>query len=216
MAHIHLQDGAFSLSFTLLWWAVALVLLLACLFLLRRHGKLPSRQITVAALCTAAAFAVFQIEIPLFGGIHLNLTPLIGILAGPVIGTIIVFLVNLLSAGLGHGGWGMIGANTLISVAEVAVAALVFTGLRRAGAAPGVGAGIATFVALAVGNAAMVGIIMVSGIQGVTQEGSSLLAGLSLVVLVNMGMAVIEAMVTALMVSFIARARPALLGETGS
>ena len=110
----------------------------------------------------------------------------------------------------------MIGANTLISVAEVAVAALVFTGLRRAGAAPGIGAGIATFVALAIGNAAMVGIIMVSGIQGVTQEGSSLLAGLSLVVLVNMGMAVIEAMVTALMVSFIARARPALLGETGS
>ena len=216
MAHIHLQDGAFPLSFTLLWWAVALVLLLACLLLLRRDERLPSREITVAALCTAAAFAFFQIELPLFGGIHLNLTPLIGILAGPVIGGIIVFLVNLLSAGLGHGGWGMIGANTLVNMAEVAVAALLFTGLRRAGTSPGVRAGIATFAALAVGNAAMVGIIMVSGIQGVSQEGSSLLAGLSLVVLVNMVVAVVEAMVTALMVAFIARARPALLGETES
>ena len=215
MAHIHLQDGAFPLSFTLLWWAVALVLLLACLFLLRRHGRLPGREITLAALCTAAAFAIFQVSLPLFGGVHLNLTPLIGILTGPVMGGIIVFLVNLLSAAIGHGGWGMIGANTLVNIAEVAVAALVFTVLRRAGATPGVRAGIATLVALAVGNAVMIGIILVSGIQGVNQSATSLLAGLSLVVLVNMGMAVIEAIVTALMVSTIARARPALLGKAG-
>jgi cobalt/nickel transport system permease protein len=214
MAHIHLQDGAFSLPFVLLWWAVALALLSACILLLRRPGRLSSREITIAALCTAAVFAVFQVELPLFGGVHLNLTPLVGILAGPVTGSVIVFLVNLLSAAIGHGGWGMIGANTLVNMAEVTVAALVFTGLRYIDATPGVRAGIATLLALAVGNIAMISIILISGIQGVTQTTASLLAGLTLVALVNMGVAVIEALITALMVSYIARARPGLLGDT--
>ncbi|MDD1659894.1 MAG: energy-coupling factor ABC transporter permease [Methanomicrobiales archaeon] len=213
MAHIHLQDGAFSLPFTLLWWAVALILLGACLYRLRTAGRLSGRQITTAALCTAAAFAVFQVSLPLFGGIHLTLTPLVGILAGPVTGCVIVFLVNILSAATGHGGWGLVGANTLVSLAEVTVAALLFAGLRRMDATPGVRAGIATLVALAAGNAAMIGIILVSGIQGVTQTAFSLLAGLSLIALVNMGAAVIESLVTALMISYIARVGPVLLGE---
>ncbi|MDD1658212.1 MAG: energy-coupling factor ABC transporter permease [Methanomicrobiales archaeon] len=216
MAHIHLQDGAFSLPFVLLWWAVAMILLGACLYRLRTAGRLSSRQITTAALCTAAAFAVFQVELPLFGGVHLNLTPLVGILAGPVTGCVIVFLVNVLSAATGHGGWGLIGANTLVSLVEVTVAALIFSGLRRTDATPGVRAGIATFVALAAGNAAMIGIILVSGIQGVTQTAFSLLAGLTLVAVVNMAAALIESLVTALMVSTIDRMRPVLLGEKGS
>ena len=213
MAHIHLPDGTFTLPFVALWWAVALVLLAACLYRLRAPGRLSSMQITTAALCTAAAFAVFQVELPLFGGVHLSLTPLIGILAGPVTGCVIVFLVNVLSAALGHGGWGLIGANTLVSLAEVTVAALLFTGLRRLGADPGMRAGIATFIALAVGNAVMVGIILISGIQGVTQTASSLLTGLSLLVLVNMAAAVLEAVVTALLVSTLDRVKPVLLGE---
>jgi len=213
MAHIHLQDGAFPLPFTLLWWAVALILLGACLFRLRKTGRLPSSQITTAGLCTAAAFAVFQVSLPLFGGVHLNLTPLVGILAGPVTGCVIVFLVNILSAAIGHGGWGLIGANTLVNLAEVTAAAVLFTGLRRTEANPGIRAGIATLVALAAGNALMIGVILLSGIQGVTQTSLSLLAGLSLIAMVNMGAAVIESLITALMVSYVARVRPGLLRE---
>jgi cobalt/nickel transport system permease protein len=59
----------------------------------------------------------------------------------------------------------------------------------------------------------MIGVILLSGIQGVTQTSLSLLAGLSLIAMVNMGAAVIESLITALMVSYVARVRPGLLRE---
>jgi hypothetical protein len=64
------------------------------------------------AFITWLSFAIFQVNIPFAGGVHMNLTPLIGILAGPSIGSLIVLIVNILSAAIGHGGWGLIGANT--------------------------------------------------------------------------------------------------------
>jgi cobalt/nickel transport system permease protein len=57
----------------------------------------------------------------------------------------------------------------------------------------------------------MVGILLLSGIQGVSQEGAALLPGLSLVVAVNLGMAVIEAFLTGFILEYIGRVRPALL-----
>ena len=117
MAHIHLPDGSFTLFWVLVWWICALALIGAAIRLARRGG-LDSRKITVAAFVTAAAFAVFQLEVPLFGGVHLNLTPLIGILVGPVLGSLVVFIVNILSAATGHGGWGLIGANILVNFSD--------------------------------------------------------------------------------------------------
>jgi cobalt/nickel transport system permease protein len=118
VAHIHLPDGSFTLSWVLFWWLCALVLLGAAL-LRARVSRLGSREIAVAAFLTVAAFVAFLLEIPLFGGVHLNLTPLIGILAGPVLGTLVVLVTNILSAAIGHGGWGLIGANVLVNVSEV-------------------------------------------------------------------------------------------------
>jgi cobalt/nickel transport system permease protein len=176
---------------------------------MRRVGP---REITVAAFVTAASFAVFQVQVPLFGGVHMNLTPLIGILAGPVLGSLIVFIVNVLSAAIGHGGWGLIGANVLVNFSEVLTAWLAFRGLERV--VPGLfsRAGIATFAGLFVGNAAMIAIILVSGIQGVTQTSIQILTGLSLLAAVNMGVAVVEAFVTGFIVEYIGKVKPDLLG----
>ena len=136
MAHIHLEDGSFSLSWVLIWWIAALLLISVALWSLRSKGSKNQKQITIAAFVAAAAFAVFQINIPLFGGVHLNLTPLIGILVGPVLGTLVILVINILSAAIGHGGWGLVGANVLINVSEVIVAYLIFRGFRVARAAP--------------------------------------------------------------------------------
>jgi len=213
VAHIHLQDGAFSLPLMLLWWGVALGILAVCILRLRRGSGMASRDLTTAALLTATAFAIFQVSLPLFGGIHMSMTPLIGILAGPWTGSLVVFLVNILSAAIGHGGYGMAGANTLVSVGEVTVGFLVWRALRGSGASPGLRAGTAALLALAAGTVLMVGIILLSGIQGVTQSAGRLLAGLTLLAGINMAAAVGEAAVTALVVSTLARVRPDLLGE---
>jgi len=211
VAHIHLPDGSFTLFWVLVWWIFTLVLIGAALVWarMRRAG---AREITVAAFVTAASFAVFQVQVPLFGGVHMNLTPLIGILAGPVLGSFIVFIVNILSAAIGHGGWGLIGANVLVNFSEVTTGYLTFRALKRVTPSLFSRAGIATFRGLFVGNIAMIAIILVSGIQGVTQTPVQILTGLSLLAAVNMGVAVVEAFVTGFIVEYIGKVKPDLLG----
>ncbi len=216
MAHIHLEDGAFTLAWVIVWWILALVFIAIALWFLRREGQKNAKKVTIAAFVTAAAFALFQVNIPLFGGVHLNLTPLIGILAGPVLGALVVLVINILSAAIGHGGWGLIGANVLVNLSEVVVAYLIFRGTRTIIPDLFSRAGIATFAGLFCGNLVMVAVILVSGIQGVTQSTEQVLAGLTLIIAVNMGVAIIEAVITGLVVRYIGKARPDLLGEVRS
>ena len=211
MAHIHLEDGSFSPVFVMVWWVLSLALIGIALFLLRPAVKPDRKRVTIAAFCAAAAFAVFQVSIPVAGGVHMSLTPLIGILAGPVFGVLIVFVTNILSAAIGHGGWGLIGANTLVNVSEAVVAFTIFRLLKNSVPDLFSRAGIATLIGLFIGNAVMIGIILVSGIQGVNQSPEQLLAGLSLIALINMGVAVIEALMTGLVVTYIGKMRPDLL-----
>ena len=211
MAHIHLEDGSFSPMFVLIWWGVAFALIAIALFLLRPTQKPDQKRITIAAFCAAAAFAVFQVSIPVAGGVHLNLTPLIGILAGPVFGLLIVFITNILSAAIGHGGWGLVGANTLVNFSEVIIAYGIFRGLKNLVPDLFSRAGIATLIGLLVGNCVMIGIVMVSGIQGVNQSQEQILFGLSIIAAINMGVAIIEALMTGLVVAYIGKMRPDLL-----
>lgn len=211
MAHIHLEDGSFTLFWVLAWWIAAICIVGIALYLLRSRTALDPRKITIAAFVTAAAFAIFQIQIPIAGGVHLNLTPLVGILTGPVLGTLVVFIVNIFTAAIGHGGWGLIGANVLINFTEVVVAWLVYRGMKRVTTDLFSQAGVATFAGLFVGNLVMIAIILVSGIQGVNQTTAQILTGLSLIAAVNMGVAVIEALFTGLMVAYIGKVRPDIL-----
>jgi cobalt/nickel transport system permease protein len=211
LAHIHLEDGSFTLFWGALWWVIALVVIAAALVWVRSVKKTDNRKITLAAFCTAAAFAISQVSIPLFGGVHLNLTPLIGILTGPVLGSLIVLIINILSAAIGHGGWGLVGANLLVNVTEVLVAYGSWNVLKRLFPGTFTRAGIATLTGLFCGNLAMIAIILVSGVQGVTQTSSQMLAGLTLIAGVNMGVAVIEAFITGIIIAAIIKARPDLL-----
>jgi cobalt/nickel transport system permease protein len=211
MAHIHLEDGSFTLFWVIVWWAVALAIIGIVVFFLRRQGKTDNRRITIAAFCTAAAFVLFQVDIPLAGWVHISLTPLIGILTGPVIGLFIVFITNILSAGIGHGGWGMIGANTIVNLSEVLVAYAIWRGLKPFFPNTFVRAGTATLCGLILGNFVMMGIIVISGIQGVNQSPEQIVSGLFLIAAVNTAVAVIEALMTGLIVSALGKMRPDLL-----
>ncbi|MFZ3167871.1 MAG: energy-coupling factor ABC transporter permease [Candidatus Methanoperedens sp.] len=211
MAHIHLPDGAFSIQWILTWWILAIIILGLCLYWLKKVKKIDNRTITLAAMLTAASFAIFQVNIPLFGGVHMNMTPLVGILAGPVIGGIVVLIVNILSAAIGHGGWGMVGANVLVNMAEVSVAYGIYKALGKINLDTFSKAGIGTIAGLLLGNIAMILVILISGIQGVSQPIT--LYDLSLIAAVNMGIAIIEAFITGYVVSYIMRVRPDMLRE---
>jgi cobalt/nickel transport system permease protein len=74
-------------------------------------------------------------------------------------------------------------------------------------------AGVATFAGLFAGNLVMMAIILVSGIQGVHQTPDQILAGLSLLAAMNMGIAAIEAVLTGFMVAYIGKVKPGILGD---
>lgn len=217
MAHIHLEDGTFTIPWVIVWWAVAVVLISVCLLWLRKVRKIDNRTITMASLCTAAAFAIFQVEIPiplpLFGGVHLNFTPLIGILAGPAMGGIIVLIANVFSAAVGHEGWGLVGANCIVNLSEVFVTYVVYRALGRVNLDAFSRAGIGTIFGLFTGNLVMMGIILVSGIQGIAIGTVDLLNSLIIIAAVNMLVAIVEAFVTGYIVSYLERVRPDMLGE---
>ncbi len=210
MAHIHLEDGAIPLQWVLVWALFAAIAVVICLYWVRSVRRADSRLIVLASMLTAATFAVFQFEIPPLG-VHLSLTPLVGIIAGPAMGGIIMLIVNILSAGIGHEGWSIIAPNLLINLTEVVGGFLVYRGLSHATKLDiRYRAGIATFAGLFLGNAAMVAIIMISGVSDVEEVR---LSYLSIIIAANLLMALVEAFVTAYIVAYISEVRPDMLGK---
>lgn len=179
------------------------------IFRRRAHGD-ELKAILLASFLTAALFAIFQVEIPVLGGIHLNLTPFVGILAGPVLGCLVLFIVNILSAALGHGGWSLIGANLVVNFAELGTAYILWRWMKELVRHAAVRGGVAAFAALLVGNFVMISIIMASGVQGVAVTPGEL----SLLMIGNLLGAIVESIVTGLVLMYILKARPDLLDRS--
>ena len=210
MAHIHLPDGIFPLWALVLWNGLAVALFGAVVYRVRQRG-LETRRIALAGIAGAASFAIFQLNLPILGGVHMNLTGLIGILAGPAIGTLMVLVVTILSAVIGHGAWGLIGANTLVNAAEVIITYYVFVALVRANWDTFPAAATATIAGLGIGGLIMGAIPLVSGIQGTAIQGLDLALYMGALVALNLGVAVAEGLLTGLTVSFLTSMRPDLI-----
>jgi cobalt/nickel transport system permease protein len=213
MAHIHLEDGAFTLFWVFVWFAVAAGIISLALHRLGR-GQITTQKLAIASMCVAVGFAAFQIEIPVFGGIHLNLTPLMGILVGPALGSLCVLTINIFSAAIGHGGWSMIGANTLVNTVEVFIGFYGYRVLRRYANVGRFYSGFgATATALTVSALVAVAIVSVSLIQGSTQTRAETMANMTVLAIGNIVMGVFEGIVTGYIVSFLGKVRPDLIGE---
>jgi len=215
LAHIHLPDGILPIEWIAIYWLISLSLVYAATLYFRKTGAaLDINALSVAGAATASAFVVFQVEIPIFGGIHLNFTPMLGILVGAIIGSASSMIINLLSSAIGHGGWGPIGLNYLVNLAEIFVASSLFALLfRRLQVSASKSAFVSTLTALTISNVMMVGMIAISGIQG--SENLALaeeLQNLSILIVINEFAAVVEATVTAFLISYLVKIKPDLLG----
>ncbi|XGI82869.1 energy-coupling factor ABC transporter permease [Halorutilales archaeon Cl-col2-1] len=210
MAHIHLPDGVIPVWAVALWYLVGGVVVAGAVWKLR-SGETETRKIALGGMAAAASFAVFQLNLPVLGGVHLNLTPLVGVLAGPALGSLIALVVNVLSAMLGHGAWGFLGANTLVNATEVTVAYYVFVSLRRMNWNAFVSSSLSAMAGLGVGSLLMGGIPLVSGLNGVELGGSDLAVYMGALVALNLGVAVVESLVTGFIVTYIVKLRPDLV-----
>jgi cobalt/nickel transport system permease protein len=211
MAHIHLGEGSFPLWALVLWTFIGSTLVGAVVYRVRKGG-IKTHQIALAGIAAAASFAIFQLNIPVWGGIHMNLTGLVGILAGPLLGTLIALVVNIFSAVLGHGAVGLIGANTVVNASEAIVAYYAFKTLMDLDWDVFPASAGAASLGLSAGAFLMGAIIVISGVNGSALPRADLTVAVGGLVGLNLGVAVIEGVLTGFIVQFLATVRPDLVG----
>lgn len=162
MSHIHIPDGVLPLW---LWgggWLLALALVWAA-GRASRHAGVRRKVPLLGAVSALMLVAMTAEVVPI--AYHINLTVIGGILLGPVLGVVASFIVEVVLAMLGHGGVTVLGLNTLVIAAEMALGWALFRGAvrllgrKRAGPA----AGLATVVTLAATTTMLVGIVALGG-----------------------------------------------------
>ena len=211
MAHIHLGEGSFPLWAVVVWTLLGLGLISTIIYRIRK-GSIETNQIALAGIGAAASFAVFQLNIPVWGGIHMNLTGLVGILAGPLLGALIALVVNIFSAALGHGAVGLLGANTLVNASEAIVAYYMFKTLISMDWDVFPASTSAATIGLSAGAFLMGAIIVISGVNGSALPRGDLAIAVGGLVGLNLGVAVIEGLLTGFIINFLASVRPDLVG----
>ncbi len=127
MSHLHFPDGVLPVYLWAAGLAVTAIIMSLVLYRLGKQEqvkKLPMVGILVAIMLLA-------MSIPLgFLPYHLNLTVLSGIILGPSLAFIAVFIVNLFLSFMGHGGITVVGLNTLVIGLEAVVGFLGFSLLK--------------------------------------------------------------------------------------
>ncbi|ACB85500.1 energy-coupling factor ABC transporter permease [Natranaerobius thermophilus] len=124
MSHIHLPDGIIPVP----WWLAGYLVAVLIIYLLLSRVDSTEARYRIPKAAMAAAFMLVAMSVPLgFLPIHLSMAVLAGILVGPGIGFLSVFVVNFILALVGHGGITIVGLNTLVIGLEVLVGAKIFS-----------------------------------------------------------------------------------------
>jgi cobalt/nickel transport system permease protein len=160
VSHLHLPDGALP------WWLWAPGLVLAAIVIAivnfrRRHTP----RDRLALLGSLAALMLAAMSIPLGPlGYHLSLAPVVGIVLGSGLAFVAAFVVNLVLALLGHGGFTALGLNALVTGIATTLASVSYRAWGR-GAKPFWPAAAAAACGLLVSHVAW---LVIVGLAGVT------------------------------------------------
>ena len=155
MSHIHIPDGIIPTG----WWVAGYILTFIILYILlsRMKGEEIKNKIPLAGM--VGAVMLIAMSVPLgFIPLHFSLAVLCGILLGPGLGFLVVFVVNVILALLGHGGATVVGLNTVVIGAEVLVGAYLFR-IAVKKMKVGAGAALAAVGALIISVTLMLGVV---------------------------------------------------------
>jgi cobalt/nickel transport system permease protein len=236
MSHIHLPDGVLPVWLWVSGYIVAIGVGAILLRFIKQEEltrRLPLLGMMAAAMVLGASVEIIPIAY------HVNLTVITGILLGPYLIFLATFVVNVILALFGHGGITVIGLNTLILSIEGILGYLLFhlfwKGLKRL--APAVF--LATFLALLVSTFSMIGVVGLgtSHYEELIHQGSKGIIGFEfskeegshpergardkevnlkrfIAIVLPLGFIgwILEGVITVLIIRYIHRLRPDLLG----
>ena len=212
MSHVHVPDGVLPPALWAVAWGVALLLLVISSRASR--GDHPQRIAYQGAL-GALTLAAMAIEIPV-GPLEAHLTLLgpIGVLLGPAGAFQVMFVVSVMLAFIGHGGFTVIGINALVLGAGALLARPIFQWVAR-GRSSAFAMATASAVAQSVAGALWLGIMAIAlrARSWTNAEGGverfAWIAGLGLPLWLIV--IVVEAMIAFGIARFLERVRPDLL-----
>ena len=154
MSHIHIPDGIIPIYL----WLPAYILAFAIIHLVIKGSSKEQIKRVLPFTGIAAALMLIGMSVPLVViPVNLSLAVLTGILIGPKMAFLVVFVVSMILAMFGHGGITIVGLNTLVIGSEVFIGATLFRRLAKSNLV--VGTCVATVIALIVSMTMMVGII---------------------------------------------------------
>ncbi|MFO7636578.1 MAG: energy-coupling factor ABC transporter permease [Clostridia bacterium] len=237
MSHIHIPDGILH---PIVWISGYVLTAIVLFFILRNiKGDEIRKKIPITALM--AAVMLIAMSVPLgFIPVHLSLAVVVGIVLGPRLGFLAILTVNLMLALIGHGGMTIVGLNTIIIGAEMFLGYALFRLLRKK-IRISVSAFCSAFLALLFSLSLMTGILVTSisvpqalssyvthehddheeheeeehedeWLEDLSFLGISGLAALAVIVLAGL---LLESLATGLIIGFLVKARPDILGEAG-
>jgi cobalt/nickel transport system permease protein len=156
MSHIHFPDGVLPV-----WlWAsgfIVAILIGTILFRLAKKEAL-TRRLPLLGMMAAIMVLGASVEIvPI--AYHVNLTVISGILLGPSLIFLAIFVVNVILALFGHGGITVIGLNTLTLSIEGILGYYLFHLLWKVSKRLTLTTFLATFIALLLSTFAMIGVV---------------------------------------------------------
>ncbi len=166
MSHIHIPDGVLPLWLVLLGWVTTALILSLCIRKVQRFEL--GRKIPLVGVVSALMIVGMTLEIvPI--GYHINMTVIAGIMLGPALGFISVFIVDLILAMFGHGGITVVGLNTLILGTEAVLGFYLFRGFlsvfSKSSFSTVLAAVLGTIFCLIISTFLMIGVVYISEVN---------------------------------------------------
>lgn len=211
---MHLPDGIVPATVAAGGYATAAALTAYALHAIRRHERDPRRHIPRTALFAAVFFVASWVAIPVPpASVHLVLNGLIGVVLGLYAVPALVVGLFFQAVMFGHGGLTTLGLNITIMALPALAAHALFQLHRRVPTVPHAApvlAGLAGGVGLAGAVLLFYGTVLLT--LPTTIDAATERAALTALLLAHVPLIVLEGVFTALLVGFLQRTAPALLG----
>lgn len=232
MSHLHIPDGILPGWLVMAGWILTAAFLALSIYR-TRHTEI-KRKIPLIGIISALMIVSMTLPIvPI--AYHLNLSVIAGIILGPAVAFISIFIVDLIIAMFGHGGITVVGLNTMVVGAEAFIGFYLFQLFMVLIGKDSImwSSGLAAVISLIISTSILVGIVyssqlnpeLVIGIESdnpteqiqnkeVPEElvkGVNIKTfGKTLLVLLSIGW-LLEGIITAFVIKYVSRVRPDLI-----
>ncbi len=232
MSHLHIPDGVLPGWLVMAGWILTAVILAFSIYRTRKTEL--KRKIPLIGIISALMIVCMTIPIvPI--AYHINLSVIAGIILGPAVAFISIFIVDLIIAMFGHGGITVIGLNTMVVGTEAFIGFYLFQIFMALIGRDSImwSSGLAAVIALIISTSILVGIIYASQINpeiiiGIEESNpteathdahvpNELIKGVNvksfaktLLILLGIGW-LLEGIITAFVIKYVSRVRPDLI-----